>query len=78
MSKALSDAWVVFQFEALRFRVWLPMYVFSIVGAPIGLLLFAKALTPPGFDVGTRLMTGSLVFGLGIMTVNNMAQIMAQ
>jgi ABC-2 type transport system permease protein len=78
MSKALTDTWVVFQIEALKFRVWLPFYLFSIFVAPVGLLLFAKALTPPGFDVGTRLMTGSLVFGLGIMTVNNMAQIMAQ
>jgi len=78
MSKAMTDAWVIFRIEAWKFRTWLPMYVFSIVGAPIGLLLFAKALTPPGFDVGTRLMTGSLVFGLGIMTVNNMAQLIGQ
>jgi len=31
-------------------------------------------LTPPGFDIGVRLVTGSLVFGLGLMTVNNLAQ----
>ncbi len=78
MPKALGDTWVLFQIEALKFREWLPIYVFSVIVAPLGLLLFAKALTPPGFDVGTRLVTGSLVFGLGIMTVNNMAQIMAQ
>ena len=78
MSKALTDAWVVFQIQSLRVRAFLPVYVFSIVIAPIGLLLFAKALTPPGFDVGTRLMTGSLVFGLGIMTVNNLSQLMQQ
>jgi len=78
MSKALTDAWVVFQIQALRVRSFLPIYVFSIIIAPIGLLLFAKALTPPGFDVGVRLMTGSLVFGLGIMTVNNLAQLMQQ
>src|SRR3972149_11808398 len=78
MSKVVTDAWVVFQIQALRFRAWVLFYVFSIVVAPVGLLLFAKALTPPGFDVGTRLMTGSLVFGLGMMTVNNMAQLMGQ
>jgi len=78
MSKVVADAWVVFQIEALRFRAWVLFYVFSIVVAPVGLLLFAKALTPPGFDVGTRLMTGSLVFGLGMMTVNNLSQQMQQ
>src|SRR4030067_1928166 len=78
MSKAMTDAWVIFRIEALKFRTWWPFYAFSIFVAPVGLLLFAKALTPPGFDVGTRLMTGALVFGLGIMTVNNMAQLMGQ
>ena len=78
MSKTLSDAWVVFLIQALKFRSWLPFYVISIVLAPIGFLLFAKAMTPPGFDVGTRLITGSLVFGLGIMTVNNLAQLLGQ
>jgi ABC-type multidrug transport system permease subunit len=48
----------------------------SMVGFPIGNLYFAQWLIPEGAGdlVGTRLLTGSLVFALGIMTVNNLAQ----
>jgi hypothetical protein len=53
MFKVVTDAWVVFQSEALRFRAWVLLRILPIVVAPVGLLLFAKALTPPGFDVGT-------------------------
>jgi ABC-2 type transport system permease protein len=79
MAKFFSDALVVFEMEARKIRAWGPIYFFSIVLVPIGTLLFAKALTPPGSgdQVATRLMTGSLVFGIGIMTVNNLAQLMA-
>lgn len=75
MAKALTDAAVIFQLELLKMRVWLPAYFFSIVVAPLGLLLFAKALSPPGLGAEIRLVTGSLVFGLGVMTVNNLAQL---
>lgn len=75
MRKFVSDAIVVFEIEALRTKEWIGFYVISIVVAPIGLLLFAMALVPEGFDdVETRLIAGSLVFGIGIMTVNNLAQ----
>lgn len=78
MRKFLSDALVVFEIETLKMRAWGPVYLFSVVIAPLGFLLFAKALLPPGIsgDAATRLMTGSLVFGIGIMTVNNLAQLM--
>ncbi len=78
MPKFASDALVVWQMQLIKIRRWLPIYVFSIIIVPIGTLLFAKALIPGGMstpEVETRLMTGSLVFGIGIMTVNNMAQI---
>lgn len=78
MAKALSDAAVIFQLEFLKMRVWLPVYFFSIVVAPLGLLLFAKALSPPGLGAETRLVTGSLVFGLGVMTVNNLSQLIQE
>lgn len=78
MRKFLSDALVVFEIEILKVRARAAGYVLAIVVAPLGFLLFAKALTPPGMDevVGTRLITGSLVFGIGMMTVNNLAQSM--
>lgn len=78
MAKAVSDAAVIFQLELLKMRVWLPAYFFSIVVAPLGLLLFAKALSPPGLGGEIRLVTGSLVFGLGVMTVNNLAQLIQE
>jgi ABC-2 type transport system permease protein len=74
MPKAVADAALIMWLEALKIRTWVAAYVLSIVLAPIGFLLFAKALTPPGFDIGVRLVTGSLVFGLGLMTVNNLSQ----
>jgi ABC-2 type transport system permease protein len=78
LRKFASDALVIFEIETLKARAWWPFYVLSIVMFPIGTLYFAKALIPPGAEdlVGTRLMTGSLVFALGLMTVNNLAQIM--
>jgi len=78
MRKFLSDALVVFEIEIRKTRAWAAGYFLSIVVAPMGFLLFAKALIPPGMggEVGTRLITGSLVFGLGLMTVNNLAQSM--
>jgi len=77
--KFFADALVIFEIQALKIRAWGWLYVFTLVIVPIGTLLFAKALIPPGMSdqVGTRLMAGSLVFGIGIMTVNNLAQLMA-
>lgn len=77
MRKFLSDALVIYEIEIRKAREWLPFYVVSVIIAPIGFLLFARALTPPGFEdaVATRLMAGSLVFGIGLMTVNNLAQL---
>jgi ABC-2 type transport system permease protein len=79
MRKALSDALVVFEIQMLKMRAWGPIYLLSIVIVPIGTLLFAKALTPPGQSdaVATHLISGALVFGIGIMSVNNLAQLMA-
>jgi ABC-type multidrug transport system permease subunit len=78
MRKFWSDALVIFEIETLKARSWWPFYLLSVVMFPIGTLYFAKWLVPPGAQdaVGTRLMTGSLVFALGLMTVNNLAQIM--
>ncbi len=78
MLKFLSDALVVYQIQMLKTRSWLPGYILTVLIVPIGTLYFAKALIPPGTEdaVGTRLVTGSLVFGIGLMTVNNLAQLM--
>ena len=78
MRKFLSDAGVVYEIQMLKTRAWLPFYILSVLIVPIGTLYFAKALIPPGAEgaVGTRLVTGSLVFGIGLMTVNNLAQLM--
>ena len=78
MRKFASDTLIIFQIETLKARSWWWIYMTSIVMFPIGTLYFAKWLVPPGAQdaVGTRLMTGSLVFALGLMTVNNLAQVM--
>ena len=78
MRKFASDALVIFEIEVLKARAWWPFYLMSVVMFPIGMLYFAKWLIPAGAEdlIGTRLMTGSLVFALGLMTVNNLAQVM--
>jgi ABC-type multidrug transport system permease subunit len=74
MPKAIADAALITWMETLKVRASPTAYVLSVVLAPMGFLLFAKALTPPGVDIGVRLVTGSLVFGLGMMSVNLVAQ----
>lgn len=78
MRKFLSDTLVILEIQLLKLRAWWPLYVVIIIVFPIGTLYFAKWLIPPSAEglVGTRLMTGSLVFALGLMTVNNLAQVM--
>ena len=75
MRKAMTDAALIAWMETLKVRVAPAMYVVAIVFFPLGTLLFAKAMTPPGFDVGVRLVAGSLVFGLGLASVNLLAQL---
>lgn len=74
MPKAISDAALITWMEALKVRASPSAYAISVIVAPMGFLLFAKAMTPPGIDIGVRLVTGSLVFGLGLMSVNLLAQ----
>lgn len=74
MPRAVEDAALITWMEALKIRASPAAFFLSIVIAPLGFLLFAKAMVPPGFDIGVRLVTGSLVFGLGLMSVNLLAQ----
>ena len=78
MRKFASDVLVIFEIELLKLRAWWPLYIVIVIVFPIGTLYFAKWLIPPSAEnlVGTRLMTGSLVFALGLMTVNNLAQVL--
>jgi len=76
--KLVTDAAVIFQLEVVKVRAWFGSYVLTIVAFPIGMLYFAKALVPPGSEdqVGTQVMTGALVFGLGLVGVNTFAQML--
>ena len=78
MRKFWSDSLVIFEIEMLKARAWWPFYAMVVVVFSVGMLYFVKWLIPAGSEnlVGTRLMTGSLVFALGMMTVNNLAQVM--
>lgn len=74
MPKTLSDAAVVARIHVLIIWRALPVYIVILTLFPLAFLFFAKYLTPEGFPVGSRLVTGSIVFMLGVTIVNELSQ----
>jgi ABC-2 type transport system permease protein len=72
--KAITDAWVVAKINLLGPWRMLPIYVLLFTLFPLSFLFFARNLTPPGIALSTRLITGSIVFGLGLTIVNDLSQ----
>lgn len=74
MSRAFSDTLTVAWMEWLRMKTILWIVTFILLLWPLSMLFFARHLVPEGIDVGPRLIAGSIVFTLGLSTVNNTAQ----
>ncbi|HXH23503.1 MAG TPA: ABC transporter permease [Dehalococcoidia bacterium] len=74
MPKLISDAAVVAWIHFLVIRRELVIYLLIFTLFPLSFLFFAQNLSPEGVDVGSRLITGSLVFSLGLTIVNELSQ----
>ena len=74
MPKAAADAALIMRMEILKIRAWAGPYLLGMVLFPLGTLLLVKVMLPPELDADVRLVAGALVFSLGIVTVNVLAQ----
>jgi ABC-2 type transport system permease protein len=74
MSRFLAEAAVVAKIHFLYITRQIVVYMVVFTLLPLSFVFFAKYLTPPGVEVGSRLITGSIVFSLGITIVNELSQ----
>ena len=74
MPKLISDAAIIAKIHFLIVRRTLAIYLLIFTLFPLSFLFFAKNLQPEGLEVGSRLITGSIVFSLGLTIVNELAQ----
>ena len=74
MRKVHDDAWTIATIHMLMISRQFAIYMVIFTLFPLSFLYFAKYLTPPGVPVGSRLITGSIVFSLGLTIVNELAQ----
>lgn len=72
MPKLVSDALVIAWLQALR--LWRPpaAFLISFVLFPLPMLFLVRYLVPEGVAVGPRLVAGSMVFSVGLATVQEL------
>ncbi len=74
MPKIVRDSCTVAQIHFLAIWRDLPIYFIMFTLFPLSFLFFANYIVPEGVPVGSRLITGSIVFTLGVTIVNGIAQ----
>jgi ABC-type multidrug transport system permease subunit len=72
--KPVKDAALIARVYLLMMQREWYIYVLLMALFPLAILVFARYLTPEGIQPSQRLIAGSIVFGLGISTVNGMTQ----
>ncbi len=74
MPKVITDAVVIARIHLLM--IWRAIFIYALIFTlfPLAFLFFARNLTPEGVPIGTRLVTGSIVFSLGLTIVNELSQ----
>lgn len=77
MPKPLRDAWLVALIQLVQMRRQVYLFALVMMLFPLATLFFARFMTPEGFEPSQRLIAGAVVFGLGISTVNGVAQMIA-
>ncbi len=74
VGKFLSDTFSITEFKVLimvRYWYW---YLISAMIFPLTMFYWARAMGPDDPEVIRRLMTGTLIFGVSIVTANNIGQ----
>ncbi len=74
MPELLADTLLVAQMHLLMIWRRLVLYLVVMMLFPLSMLFFARFILPSGVPAGSRLIAGSIVFSLGINTVNMLAQ----
>jgi ABC-2 type transport system permease protein len=72
--KIVKDAWIIGRIHSYPTQRDPIAYFTFVVIFPLAMLFFARGVQPEGAGLDTRLITGSMVFSLGISTVNSLAQ----
>jgi ABC-type multidrug transport system permease subunit len=72
--KIVKDAWIIARIHSYPTQRDPIAYFVFVVIFPLAMLFFARGVQPEGSGLDTRLIAGSMVFSLGISTVNAMAQ----
>jgi ABC-type multidrug transport system permease subunit len=74
MRKLLNDAWVIGRIQSYPTQRQPLAYFIFVVVFPLAMLAFARGVQPAGTALDNRLIAGSMIFSLGISTVNSLAQ----
>jgi ABC-2 type transport system permease protein len=72
MSKFVSDALVIARLQALRTMRPPLAFLSGMLLFPLPMLFLARYLMPEGVSAGPRLIAGSMVFSVGLATVNGL------
>jgi ABC-type multidrug transport system permease subunit len=73
MPKPINDALAIAWLEWLRYRAVLYVLTFILLLWPLAMLFLVRHIFPEDVAVGPRLIAGSIVFVLGLNSVNNTA-----
>jgi ABC-2 type transport system permease protein len=77
MPKALNDALVVFWIQAVEIRYRPLQYLSAFLVFPFGMLILTRYLLPEGVDAGPRLIAGTIIFNIGLGTVQSIPHAIA-
>ena len=77
-AKFLSDTLTIFQMKLFLARQGWQWYVMGALIFPMGMFFWSRALAPDDPEAVRRLMTGTIVFGVSLMTANSLADQLVQ
>lgn len=72
MAKLVNDALLIAWMQAVRSMRPPIAFLLPVLLLPLPMLFLARYLAPESSDIGPRLLAGSLVFSLGLSTVNDL------
>jgi ABC-2 type transport system permease protein len=76
-NKAIMDVLVVFWLQAVEVRYRPLQYLSAFATFPVGMLILTRYLLPEGVEAGPRLVAGTIIFSVGLGTVQSLPQVIA-